>query len=71
MQTPCVRVCAVHPTLGLCVGCGRSLDEIGRWIGMSDAERVRVMAQLPQRLAAISSMNAANAPAAPATPAIA
>jgi uncharacterized protein len=71
MQTPCVRVCAVHPTLGLCVGCGRSLDEIGRWIGMSDAERVRVMAQLPQRLAAISSMNAANASAAPATPAIA
>jgi len=54
MQTPCVRACAVHPTLGLCVGCGRSLDEIGRWSDFTPDERARIMAQLPSRLAALS-----------------
>ncbi len=53
METPCVRTCVVHPALGLCVGCGRSLDEIARWIDMSAEERARVMAGLPARLAAL------------------
>jgi predicted Fe-S protein YdhL (DUF1289 family) len=44
----------VHPTLGLCIGCGRSLDEIARWSDFAPAERARIMAQLPPRLAALS-----------------
>jgi predicted Fe-S protein YdhL (DUF1289 family) len=73
METPCVRTCAVHPTLRLCVGCGRSLDEIARWVEFTAAERARVMAQLPQRMTAISATTSATegattatAPAAPA-----
>jgi hypothetical protein len=54
IATPCIRTCVVHPTLALCVGCGRSLDEIARWIDLDDAERGRIMAQLPQRLKAIA-----------------
>jgi predicted Fe-S protein YdhL (DUF1289 family) len=38
---------------GLCVGCGRSGAEIGGWLSMSEAQRLAVMAQLPQRLARI------------------
>ena len=38
---------------GLCRGCGRSLSEIERWTAYSDGERARVMAELPERLAAI------------------
>jgi predicted Fe-S protein YdhL (DUF1289 family) len=53
VESPCNRVCVVHPTARLCIGCGRSLDEIARWIGLSGAERSRVMAQLPARLAAL------------------
>jgi hypothetical protein len=54
IETPCNKVCVVHPTLGVCIGCGRSLDEIGRWIDFAPAERARIMAQLPARLAALS-----------------
>jgi hypothetical protein len=54
IESPCNRVCVVHPTLGLCIGCGRSLDEIGRWIDFAPAERARIMAQLPSRRAALS-----------------
>jgi uncharacterized protein len=62
IETPCNRVCVVHPSLGLCIGCGRSLDEIGRWSDFTPAERTRIMAQLPARLAALPG------PAAPAGP---
>lgn len=54
IETPCNRVCVVHPALGLCIGCGRSLDEIARWIDLTPAERARIMAQLPSRLATLS-----------------
>jgi predicted Fe-S protein YdhL (DUF1289 family) len=52
--TPCVKVCVIDGVSGLCAGCGRSLAEIGGWLGFSDAERRQVMAVLPQRLAGLS-----------------
>jgi uncharacterized protein len=54
IATPCTRICVVHPTRQLCIGCGRSLDEIARWMDYGAAERARIMAQLPARLAAMS-----------------
>jgi predicted Fe-S protein YdhL (DUF1289 family) len=68
IETPCNRVCVVHPTLGLCIGCGRSLDEIGRWLDFAPAERTRIMARLPARLAALSGPGTATQKAASATP---
>jgi uncharacterized protein len=53
IESPCNRVCAIDPDSGLCRGCGRNLAEITHWIGLSDAERARVMAELPQRLASL------------------
>jgi predicted Fe-S protein YdhL (DUF1289 family) len=50
IQTPCNKVCTIDPASRLCAGCGRSLDEIARWTALTDAERARVMAELPQRL---------------------
>jgi hypothetical protein len=53
MQTPCEKICIVDEPSGLCRGCGRSLDEITRWTAYSDAERARIMAELPPRLEAM------------------
>jgi uncharacterized protein len=50
VQTPCIKVCTLDPGSGLCLGCGRSLEEIARWSALDDAERVRIMALLPARL---------------------
>ena len=50
IDSPCVSICDVDPDTELCLGCGRSLDEIAGWIGFSDAERARIMAELPTRL---------------------
>ncbi|HWE78863.1 MAG TPA: DUF1289 domain-containing protein [Pseudolabrys sp.] len=51
MQTPCVKVCTLDARSGLCLGCGRTLDQIARWASMSEAERTRIMAELAQRAA--------------------
>lgn len=34
-----------------CLGCRRTLDEIARWGGMSEAEQRAVLARLPSRRA--------------------
>lgn len=54
IASPCTRVCVVDPGSGLCVGCGRSLDEIAGWIDLDAGERARIMALLPARLAALT-----------------
>jgi len=53
MLSPCVRLCTLDPERGICVGCGRTLAEIGNWMRYSDEERRAIMALLPQRLAAV------------------
>jgi predicted Fe-S protein YdhL (DUF1289 family) len=50
IKTPCIKLCTVDPTSRLCRGCGRTLDEIGRWSILTDAERGQIMAELPARM---------------------
>ncbi len=50
-SSPCISVCALEPASGLCLGCGRTLNEIVAWGGMAEGERLAVMAGLPARLA--------------------
>lgn len=49
VQSPCIKLCVVHPEARICVGCHRSLDEIARWSQMTQDERIAVMTQLPGR----------------------
>ena len=66
--TPCIKVCVVDPLSGLCIGCGRSLDEIARWSDFATAKRAQIMAQLPQRLAALAHAGTGAQKTASATP---
>ena len=49
IATPCVKVCIVDGASSLCLGCYRTLSEIGGWSGLTDDERARIMADLPAR----------------------
>jgi len=53
ISSPCINVCAVSGKTGICVGCGRSLKEIGGWSRMSEVERRDIMSALPARIAAM------------------
>ena len=52
METPCIKVCVIDSATQLCTGCGRTLAEIARWSQLGEAERGRIMAELPGRLRA-------------------
>ncbi len=49
IESPCVKVCVIHPESRLCTGCLRTIDEIGAWSRMSAEARSAIMAELPSR----------------------
>jgi uncharacterized protein len=55
MESPCVKICTYDPDRDLCRGCGRTLEEIGGWLSMTEDQRRAVMAQLPERVRRMSS----------------
>ncbi|MDJ0512164.1 MAG: DUF1289 domain-containing protein [Methyloceanibacter sp.] len=59
METPCVNICLLDQTSGLCIGCGRSGNEIADWVNMSPTERRAIMATLPERLRRLEDETAA------------
>ncbi|MGA7308810.1 MAG: DUF1289 domain-containing protein [Pseudolabrys sp.] len=61
IETPCVKICTLDARMGLCLGCGRTVDEITRWATMSTTERTQVMRELPSRLVTSNAVNTATA----------
>ncbi|TXM67468.1 DUF1289 domain-containing protein [Methylobacterium sp. WL103] len=49
-SSPCTKVCVLDGPSGLCIGCGRTRDEIGLWGSLSEPRRRAIMAGLPTRL---------------------
>lgn len=49
IDSPCVKVCVIHPATGLCLGCSRTLDEIAGWSRLTPERRRSIMAELPAR----------------------
>ncbi|SCW81766.1 DUF1289 domain-containing protein [Ancylobacter rudongensis] len=51
LSTPCVSVCTLDAAGRHCLGCGRTLEEIGAWSTLGENERRAIMARLSQRRA--------------------
>ncbi|MEL6585482.1 MAG: DUF1289 domain-containing protein [Pseudomonadota bacterium] len=51
IESPCVKICVIHPETRLCTGCLRSIDEIGDWSRMTPEARRAIMDTLPARAA--------------------
>ncbi|GHE86795.1 DUF1289 domain-containing protein [Aliiroseovarius zhejiangensis] len=49
VDSPCIKVCVVHPTARICTGCYRTMDEIAGWSRLSPDARRAVLADLPGR----------------------
>lgn len=54
IESPCVKICVIHPEARLCVGCYRTIDEISSWSRMAPDARRAVMAELPDRAGRIA-----------------
>ena len=50
VMSPCIGICMIDPKgSGFCLGCKRTIEEIGRWVMLDDAERQRILDELPSR----------------------
>ena len=52
--SPCTGICTVDKARALCIGCGRSLDEIARWPAASPAEQQLITARAQARKATLA-----------------
>jgi predicted Fe-S protein YdhL (DUF1289 family) len=44
VESPCINVCKIENDV--CIGCGRTLEEIAHWSEMTDEEKEQVNANL-------------------------
>jgi predicted Fe-S protein YdhL (DUF1289 family) len=49
VESPCIKICVVHPEARLCTGCLRSIDEITQWSRMPPETRKAIIADRPAR----------------------
>jgi predicted Fe-S protein YdhL (DUF1289 family) len=49
LATPCISVCTLDPTRAYCIGCLRTVKEIGLWRSMDVAEKRAVVAACAER----------------------
>ena len=49
IESPCKKICIIHPISNLCIGCYRTADEIRLWTSYSSDIRKSLLIELPQR----------------------
>ena len=49
VASPCISVCRMDASTGLCVGCLRTLDEVARWSALDDAAKRAVWSDIVKR----------------------
>lgn len=47
--SPCIGVCQLDAATGFCIGCARTLDEIGCWGGATPGEQRAIIEDLAPR----------------------
>jgi uncharacterized protein len=50
VSSPCKRICRFDRSVGFCIGCGRTLDEIAVWSTTDRGERMAIAARAARRL---------------------
>jgi predicted Fe-S protein YdhL (DUF1289 family) len=48
VESPCIKVCVLDAA-SVCIGCGRTIDEIAGWSRMSSAEQLAACERAAQR----------------------
>jgi uncharacterized protein len=49
IASPCINICRMDETSGLCVGCYRTIDEITVWSRTDDARRAAILSAVAER----------------------
>ncbi|PJZ27048.1 hypothetical protein CH352_08050 [Leptospira hartskeerlii] len=49
VRSPCIKICNMDYDTGLCEGCYRTLEEIGRWTMYTEDERKSIRLKIEER----------------------
>jgi len=49
ISSPCNNICSIDPNSGLCLGCDRTLSEIGEWASATDIRKKEILTLLESR----------------------
>ncbi|MEM8839453.1 MAG: DUF1289 domain-containing protein [Pseudomonadota bacterium] len=63
VESPCVQICVLERESDMCIGCGRTLDEIARWSRLDFDQRSLIVDVLDARLTDLRRARAKNRPA--------
>jgi uncharacterized protein len=59
VQSPCIGVCRLDPASSICLGCGRTLEEIAKWTHLDNLQKKQVTKLLEARLRRLEQARAA------------
>jgi predicted Fe-S protein YdhL (DUF1289 family) len=62
ISSPCINICQMDASNGLCLGCFRTIEEITVWSRADDAQRANILAAVTQRRLNNSVQNAIQTP---------
>jgi predicted Fe-S protein YdhL (DUF1289 family) len=62
ITSPCINICKMDASNGLCLGCFRTIEEITVWSRADDAQRANILAAVTQRRLTNSVQNAIQTP---------
>jgi hypothetical protein len=49
LDSPCNEICTTDSESGLCIGCGRTQNEIANWLNYSNKQRKIILKELKDR----------------------
>ena len=49
VESPCINICTPDPESGLCVGCGRTIEEITKWPILTEIQKQDIIKALETR----------------------
>ncbi len=50
IESPCTKVCVIHPEARICVGCYRTAEEVTDWFLASNREKREILQRARQRM---------------------
>ena len=49
IDSPCTDICTTDLESDLCIGCGRTTQEIENWVSYTDSEKRQVLVKIKKR----------------------
>ena len=57
VDSPCIDICTTDYDSGLCIGCGRTQEEIAKWVSYTNKQKQQVLLKINKRNGIVNTTN--------------